>query len=209
MNQSMRRHCYAVTTLVLLQSAPVVAHAQAYCALRDPAPQIYSLFPQATNFRSHVNVIDQKSRADVGALLPFTLRTRELGQHTLYVAQAATRPVGLVHVRSEPSDWGLVEIAWSLDLQGRILDYRFQRCRGRACDEVATGPLRALLANKELRDLRVLLTSDGEQLSPALLAQEPEGIRQLAAVVVRSAAKTAAVTRVVWGAELHPASAQR
>jgi hypothetical protein len=205
----MRRHLYTLAVLASFLAAPVAANAQAYCALRDPAPQIYSLFPQATNFRSHVNVIDQKSRADVGALLPFTLHTRELGQHTLYIAQAAARPVGLVHVRSEPSDWGLVEIAWSLDLQGRILDYRFQRCRGGACDSVAAGPLRALLANKSLRELRDLLSRDGEQLSPALLAQEPDNIRQLAAVVVRSAAKTAAVTRVVWGAELQPASVQR
>ena len=108
MSQSLRQTLCAFVILPSLLVVPAVANAQAYCALRDPAPQIYSLFPQATSFRSHVNVIDQKSRSDVGALLPFTLRTRELGQHTLYIAQAAARPVGLVHVRSEPSDWGLV-----------------------------------------------------------------------------------------------------
>jgi hypothetical protein len=202
-------HLAALVALSALLALPAVATAQAYCALRDPAPQIYSLFPQATNFRSQVHVIDQSSRVEVGALLPFTLRARELGQHTLYIAQAAARPLGLVQVRSEPSDWGLVEIAWSLDLQGRILDYRFQRCRGGACDRVAAGPLRAILANRDLRSLPDLLTRDGEQLSPALLAQEPQSVRLLAAVVVRSAAKTAAVTRVVWGAQLHPATAQR
>ena len=209
MRLSIRNHLLSLVALAPLLAAPLPANAQAYCALRDPAPQIYSLFPQATSFRSHVNVVDQKSRADVGALLPFTLHTRELGQHTLYVAYAAKRPLGLVHVRSEPSDWGLVEIAWSLDLEGRILDFRFQRCRGGACGDVAGGPLRELLANKNLQELRDLLTPDGAKLNPALLARESNNIRQLAAVAVRSAAKTAAVTRVVWGAELHTTSVQR
>jgi hypothetical protein len=186
------------------------AHAQAYCALRDPAPQIYSLYADADGYRSSVGRIDEHARSEVGDRLPFTLHTRELGQHTLYVALADTRRLGFVHVRSEPSDWGIVEVAWAIGLDGRIRDFRLQRCRGGVCREIEQSNLRTILAGRGPPELRALLASDNSALAAGVpLDAASPNARRLAAVLVRSAAKTLAVTDVVWGPELRGASASR
>jgi hypothetical protein len=195
----------AVATLLL----PPVAAGQAYCALRDPTPQIFSLYPEAKAYRSNVGVVDDRTRREVSNLLPFSLHSRELGQHTLYVAMAGKQPLGMVHVRSEPSDWGLVEIAWSIDVAGRIRDFRFQRCRGGACREVDSEPVRTMVRGRGLAQLRGLLSADSESLAAGELPGMTGEQRRLAAVLVRSAAKTLAVTEIVWGSQLNQLSAMR
>jgi hypothetical protein len=188
----------SVATLV----SPLGAHAQAYCALRDPTPLIYELFPGATSYRSHVSTVDEATRDAVRAVLPFTLHARELGQHTLYAVMAGKEQIGLVHVRSEASDWGVVEIAWAINLQGTLQDFRFQRCRGGSCNSRSLVDLRELLRGASLGDVRGLLTTDGAALKQELLVGADEPARRLATVVLRSGAKTLAVTDIVWRSEL-------
>ena len=149
------------------------SHAIAFCALRDPTHQIYDLYPQATGYRSLVGRVEREVRDDIGSNLPFTLHNRELGQHTLYVALAHEQPLGLVHVRSESSKWGLIEIVWSLDLNLRIRDFRFQRCRDAACAALVEEPFKSVLLGKTLDELRQLIGEDGHDIDMQALPVKP------------------------------------
>jgi hypothetical protein len=193
--------CFAAALVAAAALTPASVHAQAYCALRDPAPQIFELFPAATSYRSRVSTVDDSVRDAVRAALPFTLHARELGQHTLYSALKGNEELGIVHVRSESSDWGIVEITWSI-VGDNIQDFRFQRCRGAACRADAVEDLHSLLRGKSVESVRSLLTPDGEALADDVLASADAPTRRLATIVVRSAAKTLAVTGIVWSHEI-------
>ena len=196
-----RGHLLIALALAMAALLPAVTHAQAFCALRDPTSQIYQLYPQADSYRSIVRQVNATTRSNVNERLQFTIHSRELGEHTLYVAMAKNVPIGIVHVRSEPGDWGLIEIAWSIDLDLKLRGFAFQRCRGRACQSVDTEPFRAALAGRDLPAVRALLSADGNALQQQYPWAGPDNER-LAVAVVRSALKTMAVTDAVWGKEL-------
>ena len=189
---------------VLLVAAPMLCNAIAFCDLRDPTHQIYELFPQANSYRSLVETVDSNVKEDVGAQLPFTLHNRELGKHTLYVALQDGQPLGLVHVRSEASDWGLIEIVWSFDLELRVKDFRFQRCREAGCQALQADQFKQHLRGKNLEELRAEL---GEQAdSGTALPDIAPDNQNLARAVIRSALKTLLVTQLVWGDQVDAVS---
>jgi hypothetical protein len=182
-------------------SVTTIGFAMPYCALRDPAHQLYDMFPVAKSYRSIVRAVDEKTRLAIGSELPFTLHSRELGQHTLYIPLDNQHPLGIVHVRSEASDWGLVEIAWAFDMQLRVRDFRFQRCRGTGCETLSNGPFIAAVRGRNLAQVKELLAMKDSELAraiPGLDALE----YPLAETVLRSAAKTLAVTERVWGDDI-------
>ena len=173
----------------------------AYCALRDPVSAMRSLFPESSGFRSIVTTIDSGVRERVGEEIPFSIHFNELGRHTLYVALDETSPLGLVHVRSEASSWGLIEVAWALDLDLRVTSMMFQRCRIPACSENFLNAAVGLLKGKSASEIARLLSVDGESLSPEVNAV-PESDRGLLLSVIRSALKTIHVTRLGWDSEV-------
>ncbi len=193
-----------MTRLVLLLSLvsllPCQAAAQAFCALRDPVRLVYQLFPEADAFSSIVREVDEDARDGVGDRLPFSLHNRELGQHTVYVVKRGDESLGVLHVRSERSRWGLVEIAWALDKDLRVRDFEFQRCRSRQRDAVEAPAFREQLRGRSIDEIRAYISDDGTQIRGGFTA--PEGAEALAKAVLRSALKTIVATEVVWGAEL-------
>ncbi len=197
----MRQLITSLLWLALAAAASSTAWAQAYCALRDPVRQVYELYPGATSYRSIVRTVGAKHRLIIAERLPFTMHFTELGRHTLYVALDGNKPIGLVHVRSERGQWGLVEIAWATDLDMRIVDFKFQRCRERAKSLLDTEEFRAQLIGKGVGDLVGMLNSDYSGVNPSFL-QVPAGAEKLAAVVIRCGAKTLAANEVVWGEDL-------
>jgi len=188
-------------TILILLALASTAGAQAYCGLRDPNKQIYSLFPEADSYRSLVRTVSPETRAQVATRLPFTLHMNELGRHTLYVAQQDARPLGFVQVRSEASRWGLVEIAWAFDLDMKVLGFEFQRCRDRNKDLLDTAAVREKLIGASFSELRPLLDRTGTGLSPEALPVAPEA-SSLALVLVRNGLKTMAATESVWRTEI-------
>ena len=193
------RHLLALAAIGLGVLALPVEAGTPFCALRDPSSQIFQMNPHATAYRSIIKKIDLSVRRRVMERVGFDLHARELGQHTLYVALNRKEPIGLVHVRSELSDWGLVEVAWALDLDLRIVDFRFQRCRGPACDSAEHDEsLGQSLRGQGLEDLRARL---GRRATSA--AKEPgSDAAKMLETLVRSALKTIAVTEVAWGDEI-------
>ncbi len=176
-----------------------LAGAQALCALRDPSRQITALFPKADGYRSIVRTVGQSAREAVKQSLPFTLHFNELGRHTLYVVQGQGEPLGLVHVRSEAGEWGLVEIAWAFDFDLNVIGFEFQRCRDRSKNLINTKHTR--LEGLGFAGLRGMLNKDCSSLSPTQMAFPPSA-QSLGVTVVRNGLKTIAVTQLAWSDDL-------
>ena len=179
-----------VACLLVTSVLTGASHGQAYCALRDPVRILYDAYPEADSYRSIIRTVTAADRDAIERDLSLTILYDELGRHTLYVPLREGHPLGLLHVRSERGRYGLTEIAWSLDLEGRITDGKLQRCR-----------------DPELSKAFVesLPTQNGSVDAPAILALlQEEDLPSTQHLVLSSAAKTAAVTSIVWAADLLP-----
>lgn len=198
----MKRQFLLSIVVVALALAPNAASAQAYCELRDPTRSIRSLFPKSTNYQSVVRTIDKASRKRINSLIPLKdgLHFNELGQHTLYTVYQKKRPVGFVHVRAEQSRWGLIEVAWAISLDLKIIDFRFQRCRNPRKRALQKEENKAFLKLKSLKELRALLTKEDESLKSS--KNIVPGAEQLSAALVRCAIKTLVTTAVSWRSEV-------
>ena len=192
-----------ITSIALLAllctSRPV--HAVAYCALRDPFAALQTMYPEADAHHSIVRIIGPEARDHVAENLPFSLHFNELGKHTLYVVASDGKPIGLIHARSEPYVWGLVEIVWSLNMDLTIRDFQFQRCRSRSCGDLENGQFKRQLIGKSQQQLSRYLTDDGQFLSPDGLSV-PMGAEALALSLLRSAIKTVVITGYAWRDDL-------
>jgi hypothetical protein len=177
-------------------------NAIAYCSLRDPVAQIGKLFPQKTNQLSIVKTVDDNTRAQVKIALPSNdLHFSELGQHTLYIAMLGKEALGYVHVRSEQSDWGLVEIVWAIDKNLRISNFVFQRCRSPKKKIAEDSGFKAMFVGKNYQELKELLSDDGVTAKIDVL-EKAQNAPELANVVLRCALKTLLLTEILWGEEL-------
>ncbi len=187
-----------VATLLFLVGGTAPSHAGApYCSLRDPSHQIYEMYPDASGYRSVVREISNETQVAVDRKIPFPLLQGELGQHTLYVPVDGDDPLGFIQIRSELTEWGLAEIVWALNTQREVVDFRFQRCRGRACKTLLDKGLQNLLKGQNQAALIALL-DDAGQLQGPLTASMSEDERMLASVVTRSAIKVIAVIESGW-----------
>lgn len=188
--------------LTLLLFSIQYSYADAYCSLRDPVAQIQQLYPQKTNQLSIVKTVDTSTRNLVKLALPSNdLHFSELGRHTLYVAMKNTEALGYVHVRSEQSKWGLVEIIWALDKDLKIKDFTFQRCRSPKKKILDNEDFKNVFIGKNYEELKTLLNSDGITANNILLDKSKDA-PELASVVLRCALKTLLITDILWGEEL-------
>ncbi len=192
----MNKIFHTLAALIIL--TPSFAWGQAYCALRDPVETIALLAPEATHHKSIVRVIDEGLRQAVRTQLPpNTLHFGELGRHTLYVVFEDDAPSGFVHVRSEESEWGLVEVAWLMDMNLRVRDFRFQRCRDRQRRVIEGDMFRSQLRGMDFASLRQVLSADGRSFDRTQLKVNDAAVG-LAEVVVRCGLKTLLLTELAW-----------
>ncbi len=188
-----------IIMMVLLTSN---VNAVAYCSLRDPVAQIAKLYPQKNNQLSIVKTVDDNIRAQVQVALPRNdLHFSELGKHTLYVAMQGKKSLGYVHVRSEQSKWGLVEIVWAIDSNFRITNFAFQRCRSPKKKAAEEQQFKDVFIGKNYQELRELLSSDGITAKKSVL-EKTQSASELTNVVLRCALKTLLLTEILWGEEL-------
>lgn len=174
----------------------------AFCSLRDPVETIKALYPSSTSFKSSVKIIDENIRNKVQELLPpNTLHFSELGKHTLYIVFKDKKPMGYVHVRSEESQWGLVEIAWAMNLHLKVRDFQFQRCRNRQKSTIENEQFRAQLRDKTYVDFTDMLMNDGLSLNTDKISVSPKA-QSLAEIVIRCGMKTLLVTELAWREEI-------
>jgi hypothetical protein len=178
------------------------ASAVAYCSLRDPVAQMLELYPNKTNQLSIVKTVDADIRAQVQVALPNNdLHFSELGQHTLYVAMDGKSLLGNIHVRSEQSDWGLVEIVWAIATDMTISNFVFQRCRSPKKQLAEQSAFKEIFIGKNYSQLKSLLSNDGTTVNDSVLKQA-DGASELVNVVLRCALKTLLLTEILWGDDL-------
>jgi hypothetical protein len=200
----LQRRFFQILTLFLLSMWMMPANSAAYCALRDPTSNIYTLFPDATSYKSIVHKIDSETQQQISSKTHFSIHNDELGQHTLYVAMKEQLPHGIIHARSEVGLWGLIEIVWAFDFDLNVVDFLFQRCRESSCALIADLPFRSLLKGKSSSELLVLLNQDAKPYPKSILGNKEA--ENLANTVIRSAIKTALVTEISWQADLQALS---
>ncbi|KGJ96176.1 hypothetical protein [Colwellia psychrerythraea] len=189
-----------VLLMLILPSGNV--NAIAYCSLRDPVAQISQLYPQKTNQLSIVKTVNDNTRAQVQIALPSNdLHFSELGQHTLYIAMLGKESLGYIHVRSEQSDWGLVEIVWAIDKDLKITNFAFQRCRSPKKKIAQEIGFKNIFIGKNYQELKGLLSNDGVTAKKEVL-EKVQQAPELANVVLRCALKTLLLTEMLWGDEL-------
>ncbi len=189
--------------LLLLMMFQGTVFAEAFCALRDPMAQIKQLFPEKTSQLSIVKAINDDIRQQVQTKLPNNdLHFGELGRHTLYVIFKEQQILGYIHVRSEQSFWGLVEVIWAIDRDFTIIDFAFQRCRSPKKTLIEQSEFRQMFIGKNLQQLQTYLSADGVSANRLLLEQAKRA-PELANVLLRCALKTLLLTQLVWQEELN------
>ncbi|MEP0356181.1 hypothetical protein [Paraglaciecola sp.] len=169
----------------------------AFCSLRDPVSAIQTLYSEDYQFKSVVTDVTEADRAQLKEELPFTIHQSEVSKHTLYVLFTKDELGGFMQARSEWAKWGLVEIAWAINVDRTLKGFYFQRCRSPQCNDVVAENISQVIKGKSFAELKSLLSEDGEQLSE--LGRDSFSMApDLALLTLRSALKTLAITDISW-----------
>ncbi len=172
------------------------AHAS-NCALRNPDRQIYDIFPDATTYRSVVELISLDHRSAIEKQLGSSLAFGDLGKHTVYLVFRDGVPLGFIHARSEVGARGSVELVWAMDLDLRVKDFRVQRSREKHTDEVRADAFRSQLVGKSAEQLRSLMSDPSKAVETAPL-QVSTDAKQIAQLAVLSGTKTLIITDLAF-----------
>lgn len=179
----------------------------AFCSLRDPVAAIQMLYDQDYEYRSLVITITEEDRMSVKASLPFTLHQSEIGKHTLYLLYKDGEHDGFLQARSEWAKWGLIEIAWAINVDRTLRGFYFQRCRSPECNDNVVQSINQQIKNKTFNELKAFLSDDGESFSN--VGKEAFPIAQsIAFLALRSALKTLAITDISWKKNLSLTSSE-
>ena len=191
-------------TLIVLMATQVLMNSSAYaafCSLRDPVSAMQILYKDGYQYRSIVTTVTEQDRLAVKEKLPFTIHQSEVSKHTLYVLYKEGQHAGFLQARSEWAKWGLVEIAWGINLDRSLKGFYFQRCRSPECNDIVVASINKQLQNKSFNELKSLLSADGEALSEIgkkTFKKSPT----LALLVLRSGLKTLAITDISWARDI-------
>ena len=186
-----------VILLLFIEILVIKETSAAFCSLRDPVSAIQILYEEGFQFRTLVKTVTKEDRMTVKQLLPFTIHQSEVGKHTLYVMYNNDRLAGFLQARSEWAKWGLIEIAWAINIDRSIKGFYYQRCRSPQCNMPITKKMNTVFKNKNFSQLRALLNENGEALSP-LGIKSFKHAPSLALLTLRSALKTLAITDISW-----------
>ena len=184
---------------LLVTAFPSNAGAQAFCALRDPHTAIGQLFPEATTHRSMVRRLGPGEQTELRRRFSEDLPNYEFGEHTVYAVFRDNEPLGVVHVRSEKGTWGLLEIAWALDLDLRLRAFRLQRGYEAGARDLLAGPFPDRVAGLGLEQLS---REKALGLNSTLLVDLPEEQKVFAATLLQAAPRAIAATRGGWQPDL-------
>ncbi|WP_037071254.1 hypothetical protein [Psychromonas arctica] len=191
-------------TLIVLMATQVLMNSSAYaafCSLRDPVSAMQILYKDGYQYRSIVTTVTEQDRLAVKEKLPFTIHQSEVSKHTLYVLYKEGQHAGFLQARSEWAKWGLVEIAWGINLDRSLKGFYFQRCRSPECNDIVVASINKQLQNKSFNELKSLLSANGETLSEIgkkTFKKSPT----LALLVLRSGLKTLAITDISWARDI-------
>jgi len=165
---------------------------------------LFKAFPEADAYSGIKREVEQKHRRSIEAKLPFKVHFNELGKHELLVAFRGRRPAGLVYCRTEEAEWGLVEIAWHMTLDRRIVGFQFLRGRSRYLKTLEHGPLATDLGGSNFDQVAQLVAAH-DKLDHSGRADSLVSIER---TTLRSAAKVLAILETVWQDQIETLSDQ-
>lgn len=185
--------------------AEVSASAQAFCSLRDPNSYVRDFFPDSTSYKSIVRKISRELARKISSEKGVRFDPREFGNHTLYVVYKNKEIMGYLQAHSEVVDWGVAEVVWSLDKEGRLLKFGFQRCRSPQRKVVEAEAVQKLFRGLDEAGLRTRLEKDGVDglLREAGLTSRSE---KLLEGISNGALKMQVLLRSAWSEEFGNAS---
>ena len=168
--------------------------------LDDPQRSLFRAFPAADGYRVIERKVATADRIRIEKRVPFRLHYDDVGRHSLYVALRGRRPIGMIFVQREASQFGLTAVEWALTFDLQITEFRFQNARSPHRRKLERSTFVRSLSGKRSSDLAAMLDEHGR------LTKLPDGIpaeaRDLATAVVRSGVKAMAVLDVVWREEV-------
>lgn len=190
-----------ITLLLVVATLGIVCDDRleaANCILRNPDRQIYKFFPEATNYRSVMAMVDQEDAEELKKKYGVDLDIGDLGKNTLYYVMKDGVPVGFVHARTQVGERGSIELVFVLDLDLKLTDFVVQRSRERYTKIVKAADFRSKFGGRDLAGLMRYLTPEGTADLDAL------GVPAEAAPIVNtttiSAVKCIAITRTAFAA---------
>ncbi len=179
----------------------VSATAQAFCSLRDPNSFVRGFFPESSSYKSIVREISRDLARKITSEKGVEFDPREFGNHTLYVVFKDKEIVGFLQAHSEVVDWGVAEVVWALDRDGRLLKFGFQRCRSPQRRKVEDERVQKLFRGLTEQQLRGKLEQDGvDWMIKAAGLTEPS--RKLLEGISNGALKMQVLLRAVWADEI-------
>ena len=200
-NMSSTRSIKRIIVLLSFLLITPEIYAETFCALRDPTDSILNLFPDYSSYRSLVKDVSADAKRLLQKYLPFKFHYKEFGKHTLYVVFNDQMPIGIIHVRPEKGQWGINEIVWALDMDFKIIGFKFQRCRCITKNEVESTEFMQLLHGQNWQTLNIFLSASTDVINGLTTTISNES-RSLALTVIRSAIKASLTTSLIWGKEL-------
>ncbi|NQZ57754.1 MAG: hypothetical protein HRT88_09870 [Lentisphaeraceae bacterium] len=184
---------HLITFIIL--SMTINSFAQGFCSLRDPQAKIKALFPDCSSYKTLVGSVTAETRLKVASQLPFSLHFSEIGRHNLYQINNGDLTEGFIHVRSEQSRWGLIEIVWFLNLDLTIRDFTFQRCRSPLKKQLLNNDFKQQILGLNYIQLIKLIDAKGNLRNSLNV---PKNCQQLVQLLIHSALKTIAVSEISW-----------
>jgi len=172
------------------------AHASDLGSIESPLALARSLFPGAERCEPQVRSINSSRAKVISTLLPKSVPYHELGERVVYSVRGQSTPLGLLHVRHETGEWGLIEIAWQLNLDLTVRDFTLLRCRETERNTIESPEFRALLQGKDLKALSQLLDDNGALDTEAISL--PANAHRFARTLIASALKSLAANQVGW-----------
>lgn len=146
---------------VIAVAAPFAASGQAFCSLRDPNSYVKEFFPDSTSYKSIVREVSRDLAKKISNEKGVEFDPREFGNHTLYVVYREAAAIGFLQAHSEVVDWGIAEVVWSLDRDGKLQKFGFQRCRSPQRKRVEDEKVQGLLRGLSEPQLRTKLKAEG------------------------------------------------
>lgn len=180
------------------------ARAQSDERIRPVAELVFAAFPAADTVRHIVRDVDEAARRQIEARLPFQIHFEDLGEHRLHVAFRGQKPVGMMFVRSEQTNWGIADIGWAMTLEGRIVGFAFTNERSQEARELPRSVFARQLVGLDFRGLQALAAPPATASTPATPAGESRPERSQCPMspthrmILRSAMKATLVTELVW-----------
>ena len=140
----------------------------AKCALCQPNRDIYSLFPEATSYRTVDGRVDEDTRKSIEGSLGRKLAFGDLGKTSMCVVFKDKAPLGFVHARSEIGRYGAIQLVWAIDLDLRVKELWVRRSREKNTARLRRAEFRDKILGKGWRELRSYLADASAASTPSL-----------------------------------------